>query len=88
MDAWHQLIAQVILESIEPSTMQTNDRAIISFISFVSSIDVLDLWPVSEAILLRYLAKLRKKGLAPKTIGIHLSAISFYSKEQGFNDSG
>lgn len=45
-----------------------------------------DTWPIPEALLLHYLAHLKKKGLAPKTLDIHVSAIIFYGKTQGFSD--
>lgn len=65
---------------LAPSTTRAYERALTVFISFSSWNGFADPWPASEALLLQYLAHLRKKDLNPKTMGIHLSAIIFYSK--------
>lgn len=42
-------------------------------------------WPASEALVQCYLASLRDFGFAPRTMVIHLAAMSFYSKPLGFS---
>lgn len=75
MEAWHQLIAQGVLDAIASSTVWASDRAILAFDSFTSSVGVSDLWPVSAVILLHYLAHLKERGLSPRAMRVHLSAI-------------
>nr|XP_056703111.1 integrase/recombinase xerD homolog [Euleptes europaea] len=75
-----------IRSSLAPATIRAYDRAVHHFESFLSIMGRDGLWPVTETLALRYLAHLKDIGYAARTIGVHMAAISFFSKAHGFND--
>lgn len=72
------------MASIAPLTARAYEWAIKDFESFSTSAGWGLPWPVQEALLLRFLAHLRERGLSHTTLAIHISTIAFYSKALGF----
>lgn len=70
------------LGSLAPAMRQSYDQAISAFLSFCASVGFSNPSPISEALLLHFLAFLKNRGLSSTTLNVHLSAFTFYSTKR------
>ncbi|XP_077207291.1 integrase/recombinase xerD homolog [Paroedura picta] len=71
-----------------PSTRRAYEGTARGFLDFAKACGHRSTWPMEESVLLQYLAELREKGVAPGTMRVHLSSLSFFSKALGQWDPG
>ena len=77
----------MILASISQSTRTIYSRVLIRFKRFIAyNFPQTTVFPSSIIQVMSYLAHLFKLGLAPSTLSVHLSAISFIHKINSFTD--
>ncbi|XP_077783917.1 integrase/recombinase xerD homolog [Podarcis muralis] len=81
VERWRRKVIQGVLASVAPSTLRSYKKAWCDFLGFRSGLSGLshNVPPTTEDVL-QYLSHLDDLGRAPKTLKIHVAAISFFSK--------
>ena len=77
---------RLLRASLAPNTQVTYDRCIESFSRFLRCQNFSNSWPVSSRTVMAYIAYMSLQNSAPATISIHISAIAYAHKVNGWPD--
>ena len=86
MEPLEAVAQQLLTASLAKSTWVAYTRAIEGFLKFRSEWSLRDAWPIDSASVIAYISWLFMEGRAASTINLHISAISFVHKVNGWMD--
>ncbi|XP_077174924.1 integrase/recombinase xerD homolog [Paroedura picta] len=72
--------------SLAPATIRAYTSAVTGYLQFSSSAGCTYPFPMTEEMVLKYLAFLHARGSAPRTLSVHLAGLSFFCKTNSWWD--